>query len=178
MNLFPLVVPVLIGALTILSGCATFLDERYVSSAREETEFETLNTSVRQLQERVSGLETSFQRVYEDVDRLRDASDREKQELKDSIAGVEGRLKAAEAAFEAMRLEIVSDLGKRIEQVLSSRRSAQPRRETGYEHVVQSGETLSAISLAYKVTVDAVMRANNLKDPNSLRAGQKLFIPE
>ena len=50
--------------------------------------------------------------------------------------------------------------------------------ETGYEHVVKAGETVSAIAKAYGVSVDAIMKTNNLKNPGSLQVGQKLFIPK
>jgi len=49
---------------------------------------------------------------------------------------------------------------------------------TGYEHVVKEGETLSAIAAAYKVKPAAIIEANDLANPNALRAGQKLFIPK
>jgi TolA-binding protein len=55
----------------------------------------------------------------------------------------------------------------------------------GYEHVVQSGETLSVIITAYnqkyqlKVKQADVLRANpKLKDPKKIFSGQKLWIPE
>jgi LysM repeat protein len=49
---------------------------------------------------------------------------------------------------------------------------------SGWEHVVQPGESLSAIAAAYHVKVDSIVRANEIKNPNALRAGQKLFIPD
>lgn len=45
-------------------------------------------------------------------------------------------------------------------------------------HVVQVGETMSAIAVRYGVTVQAILQANNLTDPNYLRVGQELVIPE
>ncbi len=53
----------------------------------------------------------------------------------------------------------------------------------GYEHVVKSGETLSAIIQAYrengvKVTLSQVLRANPGLKPEQLRVGQKVFIPD
>jgi LysM repeat protein len=50
--------------------------------------------------------------------------------------------------------------------------------QVGYEHTVQPGETLSAIASAYKVSVKAIMEANNIAKPENLKAGQKLFIPK
>jgi LysM repeat protein len=44
-------------------------------------------------------------------------------------------------------------------------------------HVVQWGETLSIIASRYGVTVDAIMTANGLTDPNLIYVGQRLIIP-
>ena len=44
-------------------------------------------------------------------------------------------------------------------------------------HTVQSGETLSAIGLRYNQTIDALAKANNLRDPSLLNIGQRLIVP-
>ncbi len=44
-------------------------------------------------------------------------------------------------------------------------------------HVVETGETLSAIAARYGVSVEAIARANGLEDPSRIRAGQELIIP-
>lgn len=49
--------------------------------------------------------------------------------------------------------------------------------ETGVVHVVQAGEGLVGIATQYGVSVDAIIAANNLVDPNTLRVGQELIIP-
>ncbi len=44
-------------------------------------------------------------------------------------------------------------------------------------HVVQSGESLSGIAQQYGVTMQAIMAANELSDPNTIMVGQRLLIP-
>ncbi len=44
-------------------------------------------------------------------------------------------------------------------------------------HVVQPGETLSAIALQYGVSTEAIMQANDISDPNTIIAGTQLTIP-
>ena len=44
-------------------------------------------------------------------------------------------------------------------------------------HVVQAGETLAGIAAQYGVTVEALVVANNLTDPDKIVAGQELIIP-
>jgi len=59
--------------------------------------------------------------------------------------------------------------------------SAQPVSDTsgggGQTHTVQSGDTLLAIAGQYGASVDAIISANGLSDPNILSVGQELHIP-
>jgi LysM repeat protein len=47
----------------------------------------------------------------------------------------------------------------------------------GTTYVVQPGDTLTKIATKFGVTVNALVRANNIQDPNLIRAGQVLQIP-
>lgn len=49
--------------------------------------------------------------------------------------------------------------------------------EEAVSHVVRSGENLNAIALRYGVTVDSIVAANGLNNPNLIYAGQTLVIP-
>jgi LysM repeat protein len=44
-------------------------------------------------------------------------------------------------------------------------------------YVVKGGDTLGSIAVEFDVTVEAIMQANGLDDPNSLSVGQSLVIP-
>ena len=46
-----------------------------------------------------------------------------------------------------------------------------------FPYVVQWGDTIYAIARRFGVTADAIIRANNLVNPNLIRAGQILMIP-
>lgn len=53
----------------------------------------------------------------------------------------------------------------------------------GYKYVIKSGDTLSAIALAYvqsgvKVTVEDILKANPNLKPSRLPVGQEVFIPD
>jgi LysM repeat protein len=45
-------------------------------------------------------------------------------------------------------------------------------------HVVQSGETLFSIAVQYGVTVQALLEANQLTNPDLINSGQELVIPQ
>lgn len=55
--------------------------------------------------------------------------------------------------------------------------------QKGYEYQVKSGDTVAAIVTAYqqsgvKVTLSQVLKANPGLNPNRLKVGQKIFIPD
>lgn len=85
-------------------------------------------------------------------------------------------------------LKEIEKLGKLIAQkprpqaAATGTQTDRPEKEKGYEYVVQSGDTLSVVVAAYKeqgvkVTVDDILKANPGLKPNSLKVGQKIFIP-
>jgi len=55
--------------------------------------------------------------------------------------------------------------------------SVTPTQGPGVWYTVTWGDTLSAIAARYGVTVEAIMQANTLTNPNLIRLGQRLWIP-
>jgi LysM repeat protein len=45
------------------------------------------------------------------------------------------------------------------------------------EYVVREGDTLGQIADKYKVSVDTLLKANGLKDPNAISVGMAIYIP-
>jgi LysM repeat protein len=48
---------------------------------------------------------------------------------------------------------------------------------TGYTYVVRHGDTLSGIAYRHRVSVNSIVQANHILNPNRIYAGQRLFIP-
>jgi murein DD-endopeptidase MepM/ murein hydrolase activator NlpD len=55
--------------------------------------------------------------------------------------------------------------------------AAPPAQQGEVVHVVQAGETLFAIAQQYGVTVNAIVAANEIADPDWIHVGQRLRIP-
>lgn len=53
---------------------------------------------------------------------------------------------------------------------------AKARKQSGKTYVVVKGDTLSEIAKRYNTTVDALVKANDIKDPNMIYVGQELKI--
>ena len=49
---------------------------------------------------------------------------------------------------------------------------------SGHTHVVKAGDSIFRIANHYKVSQDALMRANAITDPRKMRVGAKLIIPK
>ena len=121
------------------------------------------------------------------------------EDLKAEIAGLRAENERLRIAQAELREQIVDDITKRIAKmnigggastpppaprpISSAARNATPPpaapapASSGYNHIVEAGQTLSEIARGYGVTVNAIKQANGLKNDN-LRIGQKLFIPD
>lgn len=108
----------------------------------------------------------------------------------DDISSVKRDIQMIRTERETLKKEITDDLVARIDKVVSragststavkspSPSTTSARARTGYNHTVEKGQTLSEIARGYGKTVDAIMKANNLKTTNTIRPGQVLFIPD
>ncbi|MGI6088040.1 MAG: LysM peptidoglycan-binding domain-containing protein [Kiritimatiellia bacterium] len=166
----------------INSGCITTEDP--AARMREREDLIALQDRLTRTEGRLETLEMEYQRVINNMRELSDGrseSGAQQRSIQTRMDAMEQRLAAVDAARERDRQAIVDQLSGRIAEVMrASNRSAASSSGggVGYEHVVQQGETLSAIASAYKVTVKAIIEANNLQNPDHLRKGQKLFIPQ
>lgn len=105
---------------------------------------------------------------------------------KDDLAALRADFDALKNEQGKMRGEIVSDLSNKIKTIAEKQRAAaaaaaeQQRavQKSGYTHVVEAGQTISAIAQAYKVSAASIMKANKIKDATKIRVGQELFIPD
>jgi LysM repeat protein len=172
------------------SGCITLPEPAATQDTRAREDFLILQESIQQLRGRIEGIELEQERLRNRLDASRaeqaGATSAQIEALRAKTAELESRLRTLDAAREKDRQEIVDSLSRKISQIVTapatspSRSSKTPKKPAsgeGYEHVVQAGETLSAIAAAYGVRSSDIIEANDLKKPDQLRAGQKLFIP-
>ena len=170
------------------SGCVTLTDDAEQMQAREDMLI--VQDKMQKLDGRIEGLELEVERLHQEVNASRSAPS-PVQPLQARLDDLETRIRAVDAARERDKQEIVDKLSSKITQIVgsskssgssarkqSAKKSSSSSSQTGYEHEVQAGETLSAIAAAYGVTSKVILDNNDIKDPNRLRVGQKLFIPD
>lgn len=168
-----------LAAATLMSGgCVTLVDQ--ASMARQQADWDSMCADIQKLNERINGIQMDQQALTREVEALRRAP-REDLATKNRLDTLERQLQALDSARESDRREIVTELSRKVAAIVGGASGGSSGRggsssDTGYEHVVKSGETLSAIAAAYKSSTAAIKRANNLSS-DMVRVGQKLFIP-
>lgn len=179
-------------ALPLLTGClATYDNQQAQMEAALKADMRILQEENMRLKGQVERFDLEIERLTRNVDTLRTAptgpSAADVQTLQQRIAQLENQLRTLDAARERDRKEIIDSLSSKLSAVVASKPAPRPapaapsQRRTGtqegYEHVVESGQTLSAIASAYNVSTKSIIEANSLTRPDQLRVGQKLFIP-
>ena len=171
---------VLLGVVVVCSGCETLsAQQRRQGEMRRYNEMANLRASVQRIEQRLDGIEAGREDLYAQISDLRETQARDAAQHDTALQAIEIKLTAQTSAQESMRKGLVSELSRKMATIIKTQAPAPARHsESGYEHVVKPGQTLSEIAKAYGVSISVVTRANKLKNPDDLRVGQTLFIPE
>ena len=147
-----------------------------------------LQEKVEHLAARVDAMETEVECIQQELQQQAAANSADRSRtaaaFEQRVADLEKTLARLEKERAADRQAIIDQLSRKIAELLRKSGSAPTGRRVnrgsdyGYEHVVKAGETLSEIAAAYGVTVRSIVEANDIPNPDRLRVGQKLFIPE
>ncbi|MEI8120968.1 MAG: LysM peptidoglycan-binding domain-containing protein [bacterium] len=170
----------LLGAGLLMSGgCVTMVDQNVM--AQQQADMEKMREDVQRIQEKLNGIELEQQNLARDIGAVR-SSPKEDTVVRNRLDTLERQVQSLAAGRDADRKQIVNQVASLVGSSGGSSSSGHSSSrgsgsQTGYEHVVESGQTLSEIASAYKVSTTSIKKANNLKS-NTLRAGQKLFIPK
>lgn len=182
-----------------LAGCGTggLAVKQDVWEAQDEFERRQagLSEKVLSLEGRVGALEEETGALRFEIDRLStqmgDMESEFSRGLESIRAGLEqlgieleGRIRDVDQARARDREEQLERLEIVLEEVTRENEALREEIEAlrtsvaeGYEHEVQRGETLATIAAQYGVSVQSIVQANNITDPNRIAVGQRLIIP-
>jgi predicted RNase H-like nuclease (RuvC/YqgF family) len=148
------------------------------SLARQQADYDKMFDDVQRLNEKMNGIQLEQQNLAREMDSLR-KSPREDLVVRNRLDTLDRQVQALSAAREADRKQIVTELSHKVATIVGSGSSSgrSGAAESGYEHVVGAGQSLSSIAAAYKTSVASIKKANNMKS-DVVRVGQKLFIPK
>lgn len=154
-----------------------------------QAEVQYLREEMRRMNDRLQASEAQVGDIQRtaysaEANRTAFATSTEVAALRDQVETLQRQIRELDAARAGDKREIYDDISRKVADIVKKATPAAPppsrksSTQSGYEHVVQPGETLSAIAQAYEVKMDAILKANNIKNANSIRVGQKLFIPD
>ena len=189
--------PIALAALALATGpgCATYFEDMNAQQVRQQEDLRAIREQIQRLSGRIEGLEMETQRLAADMEAVRrlasSAGESQGRLVQGQVQELGARIRQLETARESDRQAIVDDISRKVADMLkrtssgsssgASRSTTPVRRSSsasGYEHVVKTGETLSAIAAAYGVSQSVIAQENGISDPSKVRVGQKLFIPE
>ncbi len=162
----------LLITILLFSGCETIQIQTRASRTAKDQDQLIAQENRQRIVGRLETLEMEINRTSREIDNLCDQFDNLRDRLNTRFANIE---KKNEQQNQMMITQLSAEFEKLIKK--STPLKAAPATH-GYEHIVQLGETLSAIAEAYKITSQAIIEANRIQNPNRLSVGQKLFIPE
>lgn len=161
-----------------LTGCVTFNDSG--ATASEQEDLNIMREDLNRVQGRVETVELENRRLATEVEQWRAGSSGARNEaaVQERLDNLERQIQAVNASREKDKQAIVDQLSAKMAEIMSKGSSRPSRSAAGNEHLVQPGETLSSIAATYKVKAGAIVEANDLTDPDHLKAGQRLVIPK
>lgn len=160
-------------------GCATTTGSSG-PSVQENEDILLLREDVNRCNDRLKTMELEQRRIIEEIRELRNRGGDDGTRAR--LDELERRVTALDAARMNDRQAIIDQVAKIVSSGGAASRplksSAGGTSSSGIEHVVKDGETLSSIAAVYKVKPVDIIAANDLKNPDLLRKGQKLVIPQ
>ena len=183
-----------------LTGCTTLDIARREEVAQVRTsiseeligvkeDIRSLNGRIEELQQKIDRLsQTQSQQADELNATLKEWRTQTRNDVEKSVANIKRQLQTLEKKEKQDKKELQKKLDVILEEVTKEnkelRRQIEALRKTtaytgteGY-CVVAQGDTLSGIAQMFGVSVQSILEVNNISDPNTIRIGQKLIIPE
>ena len=166
-------------AVVFVSGCETLGSrQRREANVRRNSDITNMKVSIDRLERQVEDMRSGNEAIFRELENMGSLLANESRKTDERLATMDIRLNSEAAAREKMRKSIISELSTKVSSIMSTRTAPVRSSGSGYEHIVKSGQTLSEIAAVYKVKVKVIVRENGLKNPDDIKVGQKLFIPE
>ena len=171
------------------TGCMTLPDDSAPPPA-SQADVGYLREELRRMQSRLDASDAEIGRLQAELASSRSAqpgyaSAVQVQSMQTQIEDLHKQLRTLDAARVQDKKDLYDDIAKKVASLIRSAppaasggRTSRSGSQTGIEHVVQPGESLSRIASAYGVKIDVLVDVNNLKSPDNIYAGQTLFIPD
>lgn len=172
------VFPVALAALIVGVGCNTLKPQDRSLIAGLQADVDDLKARVAELGGQIEAVKVVQEDIRRDVRMVEEKTNKKQVASGKRVADLDRRINAVDAARRKDLDKIITELSKKMVQVINKQRSSGRRTVGAGTHVVRKGETLSEIALKYGVTVEAMVEANGLRNPNAVSVGQELVVPQ
>jgi len=161
------------------SGCETLSrQQKRQKEMRLHNDITNLKASVERLEQRLDGIEAGREDVYAQISDSQASREKSATQYATEIEALNSKIMAQKKAQALREKQMVSDLSKTMVGIMEKNATTSGGSVSGVEHPVQAGETLSEIAAAYGVQTKAIIKANRMKNPDDLKIGQLLIIPD
>jgi LysM repeat protein len=185
----------LLGGILFLPGCTTDFVSRQdfeVLQASINRRVDRMGSDLNSTREAVGGAQQNIQTLQ---DQLQEVSNR-LSSINDTFREFNSKAENLESKFnkklQTMMDAVIKENENIVGEINKTRQGKSDKASgkniynksktadltTGYYHTVAIGENISKIASRYQVSIQDIISANNLDNPNSLYVGQKLFIPD
>lgn len=184
----------------LLAGCTTLDIARRDEVAQVRTsvseeligvkeDIRSLEGKAEELQRRTDNLSQAQSQQNKELNTtLKEWRSQTRKDMETKISDIKDKLNSLGKSQEQDKKELEKKLNIVLEEVSKENKELRRQIETlrkgsaytgaeGY-YVVTEGDTLSGISSMFGVSVRSIMDANSITNGNTIRAGQKLIIPE
>jgi len=174
----------------ILTACLLATSGLRAQDAATEEQLGRLRSEVSALQSANVELQKKLSEVLKELQQLRTQTASPKTEYASAadVKRLADAIEEVDRKREADRKLILGELeklGKSAAKATQLNTDQPSWKEHGYDYVIKSGDTLSAIAKAYReseakvnVTANDILKANPGLDANSLQVGKTIFIPD
>lgn len=191
-----IILPVLFLLCLCIAGCELDSVTARSKKASDEADMGSLRNEVKRLNTEITLLKEQMDRFtqeqQESLNAVRAAATRMDEQTKALRADVDAKItasenrqvkmiKAVDAKIDAAIKEVMAVLNRMKTGGVTTASVSSGGSEKGFYHTVSEGESPWSIAQKYKseygVTAQDILDANNMKSGDSIRPGQKLFIP-
>ena len=170
-----------------LTGCVTdeLANKEDVYMVRTQVNEQVIN-----MEDRINALEGKTEAIQKRQEEIQESIASIQDMVNNKMFAYQNDMKEMRADVQSVRKDLSSDFEKKMDVVLEEvikenqkiadkiNSLQKEKYDLGLYHTVERGDSLSKIAAKYGVSVESIIEANEIENPDKLKVGQKLFIPQ
>ncbi|MGQ9855776.1 MAG: 3D domain-containing protein [Fervidobacterium sp.] len=167
---------------TSISNSIKSYNQELTKTSTKVSDLEKNLTSIKSDLDKISKTQTSIQNKVATLENQIKQIDVVRKDLDALSSQLRNVQQSIPTQINQTDIEFLKQLQQQISEIKATIQNLDPvsllRLDTGYiYYIVKSGDTLSSIASAYKVSLSSLVELNNIADPSKLAVGQVVKIP-